>query len=164
MIVLARIDDRLIHGQVTVGWFRFLDAEKIVVISDELAEDATQRDFLKMAVPETATFDLGSVAEIAERLKDPAYAETPTILLAASPREFCRLILDYGVTLPEVNLGGQRYADGTHKVCDGILLTEEAWRDLKALKEAGVFIDLRMIPSSGKTDLFAVYAPKEETP
>lgn len=157
MIVLARIDDRLIHGQVTVGWSRFLGAEKIVVISDEFANDELQRSFLAMAVPETAEFDLGSVAEIAERLRTPGYAAKPTILLAAAPREYRRLILEHGAAIAEVNLGGQRTLEGTRKVCDGILLTEEAWRDLVALRDAGVFVDLRMIPSSTKTDLFAVY-------
>jgi PTS system mannose-specific IIB component len=157
MIVLARIDDRLIHGQVTVGWSRFLGAEKLVVISDEFANDEMQRSFLEMAVPETAAFDLGSVAEIAERLKNPAYLARPTILLAASPREYRRLILDHGAAIAEVNLGGQRTIEGTRKVCDGILLTEEAWQDLVALHDAGVFIDLRMIPSNEKVDLFAVF-------
>ncbi len=157
MIVLARIDDRLIHGQVTVGWSRFLAVEKIVVLSDELADDDVQRSFLAMAVPESTEFDLGSVAEIAARLKDPGYAQRRTLLLAASPSEFRRLILDLGYALPEVNVGGQRYADGRHKVCEGVLLTDEALSDLQALRDAGVKVEVRMIPSNDKKDLFVLY-------
>ncbi len=157
MIVLSRIDDRLIHGQVTVGWSRFLGIEKIVVISDELAQDEIQTSFLAMAVPENAEFAIGSVADIAERLKDPAFTAPRTCLLAASPREFRTLILDLGVPLTEINIGGQRYVGGQHQVCDGIHLTDEALDDLRALYKAGIAVDVRIIPSHTKQSLFALY-------
>lgn len=157
MIVLCRIDDRLIHGQVTVGWSRFLDIEKIVVISDDLAGDEIQKSFLAMAVPESAEFDIGSVVDVAERLKDPAYTARRTLLLAASPSEFRRLVLECGVKLTEINVGGQRYADGRHKVCDGVLLTDQALEDLVALRDAGLLVEVRMIPSSEKKDLFKIF-------
>lgn len=157
MIVLARIDDRLIHGQVTVGWSRFLDIEKIVVLSDEIVNDEMQKSLLAMAVPESAEFDVDSVEGVAAKLADPAYTKRRTLLLAASPSEFRRLVIQFGVKLPEVNVGGQRYASGTRKVCDGVLLTDEAWTDLVALRDAGVFVEVRMIPSSVKEDLFKLY-------
>lgn len=157
MIVLSRIDDRLIHGQVTVGWSRYLNIEKIVVISDELAEDENQRSFLAMAVPENAAFDMGTVDQVAERLKDPAYTAPRTLLLAASPIEFRRLILEKGVPLTEINVGGLRYVGGRHQVCDGIHLTDEALEDLKALHDAGVLVEVRIIPSAEKKRLFDLY-------
>lgn len=159
MILLSRIDDRLIHGQVTVGWSRFLNIEKIIVMSDELADDEMQKSFLAIAVPETTEFDIGSVAQVAEKLKDPAYIAPRTLLLAASPSEFRRLVKEYGYALSEVNLGGQRYAAGTHKVCDGVLLTEQAYADLVELRDSGVFVEIRMIPSSEKKDFFELYHP-----
>lgn len=159
MILLARVDDRLIHGQVTVGWSRFLDIEKIVVVSDELAADEMQRSFLMMAVPETTDFDLDTVEHVAEKLKNPAYSEKRTLLLAAAPGEYRRLILDHHVDLKEINIGGQRYAAGVHKVCDGVLLTEDAYQDLIALHDAGISVEVRMIPSHDKKDFFKLYRP-----
>lgn len=157
MILLARIDDRLIHGQVTVGWSRFLDIEKIVVLSDELAGDEVQKAFLAMAVPETAEFDIGSVADVAMRMADAAYTAKRTLLLAASPSEFRRLVIEHGVKLAEVNVGGQRYVDGPHKVCSGVQLTDAALADIRALRESGVFVEVRMIPSNQKVDFFELY-------
>lgn len=150
MIVIARIDDRLIHGQVTVGWSRFLDLEKIVVVSDELAGDEMQRSFLAMAVPETTAFDLDSVQGVAAKLADPAYSAGRTMLLAATPGEFRRLVVEQGVKLAEVNLGGQRYTSGVHKVCDGVLLSDEALADVRGLLAAGVSVEVRTIPTSDK--------------
>lgn len=157
MIVLCRVDDRLIHGQVTVGWSRFLSIGKIVVISDELAQDEIQTSFLAMAVPENAEFAIGSVADVAEKLKDPAFTAPRTCLLAASPREFRKLILEHGVSLGEINIGGQRYVGGQHQVCDGIHLTDEALDDLRALHEAGILVEVRIIPSHTKQPLFDLY-------
>ncbi len=157
MIVLARIDDRLIHGQVTVGWSRFLDIEKIVVLSDDIVHDDMQKSLLAMAVPESADFDVDSVAGVAAKLAHPEYTSCRTLLLAASPSEFRRLVVEFGFRLPEVNVGGQRYAAGTRKVCDGVLLTDEAYADLCALRDAGVFVEVRMIPSHDKKDLFKLY-------
>lgn len=157
MIVLCRIDDRLIHGQVTVGWSRFLDIQKIVVISDELANDEMQTSFLAMAVPENAAFAIGTVADIAERLKEPEFTAPRTCLLAASPREFRSLIIDHGADLREINIGGQRYVGGQHQVCDGIHLTDEALSDLRALHAYGVAVEVRIIPSHTKQPLFNLY-------
>lgn len=159
MIVVARVDDRLIHGQVTVGWSRFLSLEKIVVVSDELAGDEMQRSFLAMAVPETTDFDLDSVAGVAAKLGDPAYSAKRTMLLAATPGEFRRLVIEQGVKLEEINLGGQRYADGRHRICDGVLLSDEALADVAALLAAGVRVEVRTIPTNEKkafADLYAV--------
>lgn len=154
MIVLARIDDRLIHGQVTVGWSRFLQVEKIAVISDEYCADEVQRSLLGMAVPEGIDFDLDSVEGIAAKMEDETYVARRTLLLAAAPREYRRLVVDHGIAISEVNLGGQRYEGGRHKVAEAILLTDEALDDLRALRAAGVAIDVRTIPTVEKRDLF----------
>lgn len=162
MILLARIDDRLIHGQVTVGWSRFLNIEKIIVISDELSIDDNQRQFLALAVPESTDFELYSVEEAAGKLSDPSSVEKKTMLLAASPQEFKRLILDYGIKLMEINLGGQRYKEGRHFVCEGVRLTDEALSDLKALHNAGIAVEVRLIPSNQKQNLFDIYKEENE--
>jgi len=157
MILLARIDDRLIHGQVTVGWSRFLNIEKIVVISDEYAEDEMQRQFLAFAVPESTEFDLCSVADAAKNLSDNNYTKKRTLLLSASPQEYRALVLEHKVDLKEINVGGQRYEDGKHVVCEGVRLTDKALEDLKALSDAGVKIEVRLIPSNEKKDLFELF-------
>lgn len=156
MIVIARIDDRLIHGQVTVGWSRFLRLEKIVVLSDELAGDETQRLLLGMGVPEETAFEMGSVAEMAVRLRDEEFIKPRTMLLAAAPKAFRSLVLEHGFPLEEINLGGQRYEGGAIPICEGVMLTEEALADLKVLAEHGVKIEVRATPAEPKRDLFAM--------
>lgn len=46
-IVLVRIDDRLIHGQVMTSWLNYTSANKIMIIDDEVANDAFMKSVLK---------------------------------------------------------------------------------------------------------------------
>lgn len=156
------MDDRLIHGQVVVGWVRFLGIERIVVISDDLATDETQRMLLEMGVPETIDLALLGVSELAQSMKDERTIKKRTMLLAPSPKEYRRLVIDHGVSLDEINLGGQRYIDGSHRVCEGILLSQEAYDDVLRLNEAGVRIEVRTIPSAKKNDFFELYRPTQD--
>ncbi|MBL4889375.1 MAG: PTS sugar transporter subunit IIB [Candidatus Lindowbacteria bacterium] len=161
MIVLSRIDDRLIHGQVTVGWSRFLEIERIIVISDELADDETQKMLLSMAVPENIEFELYTVDVTASKILADEYVKDKTMLLAASALEFHQLIVKHKVEISELNLGGQRYSGGPHKINESIQITEDSFQMLKAIRDLGVEIDIRTIPTSTKLMLFDVYPVPE---
>ena len=79
-VVLCRIDDRLIHGQVVEGWLRIINAEHIVIVSDEVAKDEMQQALLSLAVPRNIKVSSFAVEESAVKVTE-------------NPLQKCRLLL-----------------------------------------------------------------------
>src|SRR5208282_5643112 len=86
-VVLARVDDRLIHGQVVVGWARHCQADCIIVANDAVSADPMQRTLLPMAVPQGIEVAIYRLKEAADRLSGGAHAAKRAILLFASPAD-----------------------------------------------------------------------------
>ncbi len=105
LIVLARVDDRLIHGQVVVGWARALEADCLVVANDAVAADPMQRQLLPMAVPPQIKVGIYRVREAAEALRQDKYEGRRVIVLFASLADALSLVQS-GFPLARLNLGG----------------------------------------------------------
>jgi mannose/fructose/N-acetylgalactosamine-specific phosphotransferase system component IIB len=69
-IVLFRVDDRLIHGQVVVGWGRPLGVNRVVLVDDQVAASAWEQDLYRMAVTSDIEVEFVTVAQAASRLRD----------------------------------------------------------------------------------------------
>jgi mannose/fructose/N-acetylgalactosamine-specific phosphotransferase system component IIB len=144
-VVLARVDDRLIHGQVVVGWARHCQADCIIVANDAVSADPMQRTLLPMAVPQGIEVAIYRVKEAADRLSSGAHAARRAILLFVSPADalnFRRL----GGELNELNLGGIRMAPGKEQVRKSVSLGQEDRNALADLTAAGVEVYLQMVP------------------
>ena len=89
-LALLRIDDRLIHGQVVIGWIPHLKTQVVVVACDEAAADATQTMLMEMALPEGIALLVLSVEEAARRLVDGSDRRRGLVLVPG-PREALRL-------------------------------------------------------------------------
>lgn len=148
-VTLLRVDDRLIHGQVVVGWARALEADCLVVANDAVAADPMQRTLLPMAVPQGIEVAIYRVKEAADRLSAGAHAARRAILLFASPADalsFRRL----GGELSELNLGGIRLAPGKEQIRKSISLGPEDRAALSELKRLGVPVYLQMVPGDSR--------------
>ena len=146
-LLLARIDDRLIHGQVAHGWGRALHPTLLAIVSDSLRGDPDRADLYLFAVPEGAR---GRVVSVAEAL-DPAFRSEVdaerTILLFASPEDALRLV-EGGFTLPELNLGGLHHAPGRQEVLPYVYLDEADRERLRAVQRLGVRVYAQDLPSN----------------
>ena len=151
-VVLARVDDRLIHGQVVVGWMRHCQADCIVVANDAVAADPMQRTLLPMAVPQGIEVAIYRVKEAALRLAGGAHAARRAILLFSSPADALHFRRQGGV-LSDLNLGGLRLAPGKQAHSAGVNLGEEDRKSLKQLGELGVKIYLQMVPGDVREPL-----------
>lgn len=157
-VVLARIDDRLVHGQVSVGWSRFLRAQRIVVVSDECAADPVARALMEMGAPEGISFECVGHAEAARCYDALEAGKDRTIVLAASPAVF-RVLAESGVALGEVNLGGLHPSETGRRLADGVTATPRDILDLEALLDRGVRIVVRPTPVGTAADLAALLGP-----
>src|SRR5512139_1085304 len=117
MVVLARIDDRLIHGQIVEGWVNYLKASWVIVADDAVARNPVQRSIMEIAVPEGLRVFIGSVDEVRGKLRTPALAKERIILLFSRPRDVVRY-LEAAEACPVVNIGGMRFVPGKRKVLD----------------------------------------------
>lgn len=157
-VLLARVDDRLIHGQVVVGWARSLDADCLLVANDAVAADPMQRTLLPMAVPPQMKVAILRVREAAEAVASGALPGSRAILLFASLGD-ALLFKRAGGPLSELNVGGIRLAPGRTHLRTAVALGPEDIAAARSLASDGTSINVRMVPGEAPEDLFTLIAP-----
>lgn len=150
-IVLVRVDDRLIHGQVAVGWTRTIGASHIVVANDEVAKDNTQKMLLKMATPVGVKSTILSVDEAAALLAAEKFGNDKVLVLVRDPKSLLRLI-EGGVKFDKVNIGNVRMMDGRQRITKEVAATSEEVEDWKQLDQAGIKLEALWIPGGSATN------------
>jgi PTS system mannose-specific IIB component len=150
-IALLRIDDRLIHGQVVIGWIPHLRAQLVVVACDAAAADPTQTMLMEMAMPEGVALLVLPVAEAARRLQDGG-DKRRVLALVPGPREAVQL-LELGVRCQTVNVGGLHYTAGRVQLGKAIFLGDEDREALRAISRRGVALEGRALPSDPALDI-----------
>lgn len=151
-ISMIRIDERLIHGQVTMGWARIAGANLILAVNDLVANDEFQKKLMMLAAPVGATIEIYSVAEVVEKLNDNTWPNATILLLLRNPIDMVRLI-ELGVKVSKVNVGGVRSPGTTIKLTKEVSATPEEMVAWKKLDELGVRIEVQWVPGAGVTVL-----------
>jgi mannose/fructose/N-acetylgalactosamine-specific phosphotransferase system component IIB len=146
-ILLARVDDRLIHGQVVHGWGRPLGATLFAVVSDELRADPDRAELYLFAVPEGAVGRALSVAEALGAEFREAAARERTILLFTD-LDTPRRLVEGGFSLAALNLGGLHHAPGRHEVLPYLFLDASDRATLRALAASGVEVAAQDLPGN----------------
>lgn len=152
---LIRIDDRLIHGQVVEGWVPALGIERILVVSDDAASDPTQAALWNLCAPEGVELIIESLENAADCVRRYAADAAKTLVLASGPKEVLAL-LEAGVNLESVNVGGLHYAAGTVQLGKAIYLGAEDLDAFKRIAERGVRVEGRAVPDEAPIDLLSV--------
>jgi mannose/fructose/N-acetylgalactosamine-specific phosphotransferase system component IIB len=154
-ITLIRVDDRLIHGQVAVGWTRALSIDHILVADDKVGSDPLQSSLMKMAAPTGVSVTLSPVREAAARIVSGDFAEGRVLVLVRGPVELAQL-RDGGVPFDSVNVGNVHTGPGRVKLTREVHASVEelaVWRDLA---NAGVRLEAQWLPNESRTDLSAL--------
>lgn len=149
-VVLARIDNRLIHGQVLEAWLPFVQADCIVVASDEVAAKPLQKKLMAASVPREIPVIIGSLAEITEFFSRND-ASRRILLLFASP---AAALQGYrlGIPFSELNLGNIPGGDGKRRVTCTISLSADDLITFRQLEDYGVRVIARCLPSDEALD------------
>jgi mannose/fructose/N-acetylgalactosamine-specific phosphotransferase system component IIB len=147
-VVMYRVDERLIHGQVVVGWGAVLKPERIVVVDDVLADSPWEQELYAMGVPAEMEAEFESVAGAADRL--PAWQEGAErlLLLTRDIATMIRLARSGQLKGAEVNIGGIHHAPGRSQVLRYVFLSDEERRELETLAEEGVHVVARDVPGA----------------
>jgi PTS system mannose-specific IIB component/fructoselysine and glucoselysine-specific PTS system IIB component len=152
-IVLFRVDERLIHGQVVVGWGTSLHPQLIVVVDDDLAGAPWEQELYCLGLPPQLETRFASVDEARRELPGWQSAPTRIILLTRDVRNMRRLLEDLAGDGVEVNIGGIHFAPGRRAVLPYVYLSDEERDEMARLAEEGVTISARDLPSGRRVDL-----------
>jgi mannose/fructose/N-acetylgalactosamine-specific phosphotransferase system component IIB len=156
-VELHRVDDRLIHGQVIVGWGQPMGLGFIALVDDEIAASPWEQELYRMAVPPEVEVRFASVADAARDHASWAADPRPGILLTASVDAMVRLA-ERVPAIHAVNLGGIHAGAGRTERLRYIFLTPEEERALLALAARGVAVSALDVPSGDAVALPAMLA------
>ena len=151
-VELLRIDDRLVHGQVVEGWVKALRINHIVVASDSVEADDTQKALYFLAVPQGVKFTCLTIVEAASAWKANRWKTDNALLLVSTPQEALAL-LNAGAPLTSVNLGGLHFRTGRVQILKGISLDDHDVAALKALSSKKVVLEARPLPLDEPVDI-----------
>lgn len=150
-VLLTRIDNRLIHGQVGVTWVNHLGANLIVVANDEVSEDEIQQDLMEMVVPESIGVRFFSIQTTIDVIHD-ASEDQYIFLVVKTPQDVLRLV-EGGVPMDKVNIGNMHYSEGKTQLYSTVSVDESDKEAFRRLRDLGVKLEVRRVPDERPDDI-----------
>ena len=142
-----RVDDRLIHGQVILGWGSVLKPDRIILADDEVASNEWEKNLYAASVPPEIKVSILPLLEAAAQLKRGIFDTERVILLVRHPKDVVAL-MDLGLPVGEVNIGGLHFREGRQKLLDNVYIDGEERNIMRELVKRGVILDGRAVPGS----------------
>ncbi len=146
-IELYRIDDRLVHGQVVVGWGQPLNIGFIVLVDDHVAASDWEQELYRMGVPPGMDLHFASVGDAADAIRGWRADQRPGILLTGDVETMLRLSAA-APGIAAVNVGGIHHRSGRAEKLRYVFLTPEEERGLRALEAEGIVVTAQDVPSA----------------
>ena len=150
-VVFYRIDDRLIHGQVMTGWSKVYNSKKIIVVDDATAANSFLCQVMKMSVPSDMEVKVCTVEDGPQAILSDA-PESKTIVLTKTPSAMLAL-LDGGVPIKELNLGGMGYLPGRKAILRNIQISSEELEQLQHIASKGVHVFCQIVHDGKSIEL-----------
>jgi PTS system mannose-specific IIB component len=149
VIGLARIDDRLIHGQVATRWTKETNVRRIIVVSDEVAADTVRKTLLTQVAPPGVTAHVVDVAKMIRVYNNPKYAGERGMLLFTNPTDVERIV-EAGVKITSVNIGGMAFRQGKTQVNNAISVDAKDIEAFNKLNARGIELEARKVSTDPK--------------
>ena len=149
VIGLARIDDRLIHGQVATRWTKETNVQRIIVVSDEVAADTVRKTLLTQVAPPGVTAHVVDVAKMIRVYNNPKYAGERVMLLFTNPTDVERIV-EGGVKITSVNIGGMAFRQGKTHVNNAISVDAKDIEAFNKLNARGIELEARKVSTDQK--------------
>lgn len=150
--VLARIDSRLLHGQVATAWTKATQPSRIIVVSDAVAKDELRKNLIQQASPPGVKAHVVTIDKIIEVAKDPRFGDTKALLLFENPQDVVRAV-EGGVELSEVNVGSMAHSAGKVVVNNVLSMGTEDVAAYEKLKQLGLKFDVRKVPNDSRGNM-----------
>lgn len=152
MIVLCRVDHRLLHGQVAFTWTQSVGSNCILIANDAVAKDDLRMTALRVSKPNGVKFVIKSVDDSLKALNSGVTDKYKLMILCESIKDAARLVEGYD-KIKSINLGGIKNEAGKKQISKAISVNEEEVEILKELNDKGIELEVRMIPDDSKQDV-----------
>jgi PTS system N-acetylgalactosamine-specific IIB component len=150
--VLVRIDDRLVHGQVTVAWGTWLECDRIVLVNDEVAGTPWKRDLYGGSDSLGTAVTVLSSDDFLKEVAAGAWADERAIVVVESPADLARLVRG-GLSIGEANVGGMHHAPGKREILPYVFVDDGDVAAMKEIIRLGVKLTARDVPQASPIDL-----------
>ena len=148
-ITLARIDDRLIHGQVTTVWSKVANAQRIIICNDDVYNDDVRRTLLRQAAPPGMKVNVVNLEKAVAVYHNPQYQD--------------ETMVQQGVNIATLNIGGMAWRPGKKQLTKAVSLDEADINAFQQLDKLGVNLDLRVVASDPSVNILDKIAEQSVT-
>jgi mannose/fructose/N-acetylgalactosamine-specific phosphotransferase system component IIB len=147
-IVLCRIDDRLIHGQVVIGWGRALGINLIILVDDQVATSEWEQELYRMAVAPEIEVRFVTVAQAATQMVDWQSNGKRGLVLTGDLETMAALRAISPEVVQRINLGGIHHRPGRRERLPFVYLSDQELQTLQALEAGGAVITAQDLPTT----------------
>lgn len=150
-IVLTRIDNRLIHGQVATAWTQYSGANLLLVANDDVAGNTTRQSLMNIAAPKGVQTRFFSI----QKTIDVIFKASPKQLIALiveTPQDVLKLVKG-GVPIKKLNVGNMHMAEGKKQITKAVCVDEDDLNTFKELRNLGVEIEIQRVPTEAIEDI-----------
>ncbi|MBS9775910.1 MAG: PTS N-acetylgalactosamine transporter subunit IIB [Fusobacterium sp.] len=150
-IILTRIDNRLIHGQVATQWTNVIGANLLLVANDEVSTNKMRQGLMDMAAPNgvaTRYFSIEKTINVIHKAAD----RQKIFIICETPTDVLRLV-EGGVPIKKVNVGNMHMAEGKRQVATVVCVDDKDVEAFKKLRDLGVELEIRKVPSESTEDV-----------
>ncbi len=154
-IVLTRIDNRLIHGQVATQWCGSIGANLILVANDDVAANTFRQGLMDMAAPSYAQTRYWTIEKTISTIHRASDAQK-IFVVCETPSDVLKLV-EGGVPIKKVNIGNMHMADGKRQVVTTVAVDDNDVAAFKKLQDLGVELEIRKVPQEGTEDISKLF-------
>ena len=151
--VLARIDSRLLHGQVATAWTKTVQPTRIIVVSDAVAKDKLRKNLIQQAAPPGVKAHVVPIDHMIKLAKDDQhFGGQRAMLLFENPQDVLRAV-EGGIPLKTINVGSMAHSIGKVQPNKVLAFDQNDIDTFNKLKKAGINFDVRKVPSDSKGNM-----------
>ncbi|MFI3284419.1 MAG: PTS N-acetylgalactosamine transporter subunit IIB [Erysipelotrichaceae bacterium] len=150
-IVLTRIDNRLIHGQVATQWCSSIGANLILVANEDVATNTLRQGLMDMAAPAYASTRYWSLQKTIDTIHKASDAQK-IFIVCETPQDVLTLV-EGGVPIKKLNIGNMHMAEGKRQVAGVVCVNDDDVAAFKRLRELGVELEIRKVPRDAAEDV-----------
>jgi len=151
-IVLTRIDDRLIHGQVITAWVKYIKSDGILIVDEDLSKNALMQRIYKAAAPTGLEVFIANEKDAVEFLMTDSPTVKNVIILAKTPQVIENLRIG-GADIKAVILGGMGSNHERKKLIRNVFSSKAENECFKRLIDSGCSVDFQLVPDEKSTDI-----------
>ncbi|WMJ84053.1 PTS system mannose/fructose/N-acetylgalactosamine-transporter subunit IIB [Oscillospiraceae bacterium LTW-04] len=152
-VVMSRVDERLVHGQVIASWTKILSIKNILVIDDALAKDSFMSTVLSMAAPSGVKVELISVEKAAEKIQNEGTDNGVNTMLLFKIPDCALALVEKGIVLKELNVGNMGAGPSRKSITRNVYASPAEVTIFRKLLDLGVDVYLQMVQQESRVSI-----------